>query len=302
MKIILLGGTGQLGKTLGPFLSEIGECYTFNRSTLDLNDSDKLKNTIERICPNIIVNAAAYTDVDRAEVNKQGSYLMNALVPEWIAQIAHRINALFIHYSTDYVFDGYQKRPYSESDKTSPLNYYGYSKREGESRIRKTQSKHIILRVSWLFSEYDNNFLSTILNLAYTKNKLSIIDDQYGTPTSTHLISKITQYIIHSKRDMNGIYHLTGKGKASWAEYASYILEEASRHNMLNGDDAKSIIPIPSRDYPQKALRPTSTHLNTDKLEKQLSITLPDWRELATQVVKKLSIRVHHETNTLTTS
>lgn len=288
MKILLFGANGQLGITLKPYLNELGSLLSLSRKELDLSQLDKVKEIIRHYRPNIIVNAAAYTEVESAENDKSQAHLINALVPAVIAEEAKRHNAFLIHYSTDYVFDGEKSSPYVENDEPSQCNMYGESKRKGEMRIENIGCHSVILRVSWLFSPYGKNFLKSILSLADEREIIQIVNDQFGTPTSTALVSTITSKIIRHKKTFNGIYHLTGKGETNWAEFGAYIIESARKIGLINQDNRTLIEKISSEMYPPIAKRPSYSVLNTDKITRKLNLILPHWKTLVDQTIGKI--------------
>lgn len=295
-KILLIGSGGQLGTELVYALSALGEVTCWNRSNVDLSDLAKLKVKLDAFGgashPDIVVNAAAFTSVDNAESNVELVNLINVEAPRVIAEYCNRINSIFIHYSTDYVFDGAGSTPWLETDMPKPLSVYGVSKYKSEVVVAAACSKFIILRSSWIMSAEGSNFLKTILNLSAARETIRVVSDQIGAPTSTNLISNITVIILKTMllSDVDdprwGIYHLTSSGAVSWFEYAKYVVQGAR----IRGADLKLlpelVLPIPSSQYPVIAQRPLNSRLSTQKLRNTFNVVLPDWQ---TQVDKVLN-------------
>ncbi len=283
MRILLTGSTGQVGWELARTLLPIGEVVIVNRTQTDLADLNGLRVLIQQVKPDIIVNPAAYTAVDKAETEQNQAFLINAEAPGVLAEEAKKINALLIHYSTDYVFDGTQSEPYTEDNVTNPLNIYGQSKLAGEQAIQSVAGDYLILRTSWVYASRGSNFLKTILRLAAEREELKIVADQIGTPTWARLIAEVTAHIIRQslseRRDSNfksNIYHLTSSGETSWRGFAEKIVAIAREHNkatLIN----KTIHPIPATDYPMPAIRPANSRLSTHRLEQQFGLTMPSW-------------------------
>lgn len=291
MKILLLGAQGQLGWELHRSLAPLGTLITAGRVpnchsyTLDLADLHALKTLIEDLKPQLIVNAAAYTAVDQAESEANLAHRINAEAPGVIAESVRRLGVPFIHYSTDYVFNGKGQEPYKESDATDPLNVYGHSKRSGELAIESQGGFYFIFRTSWVYGLRGKNFLLTILRLARQKNELSIVSDQIGAPTWSRSIADLTAQILaqgcHNLSKFfetySGLYHLTAAGETSWYNFAKTIvtLDPHKSDHCL-----QSIDPIPSSDYPTPALRPHYSRLNNHKLQQTFNLQLPDWEVL----------------------
>ena len=282
MRILLTGKNGQVGFELQRSLAPLGQVIATDVNECDLTDLPKLRECILRIKPDIIVNPAAYTAVDKAEFDQEKAELINAKAPGVIAEEAEKINALVIHYSTDYVFNGEHKGGYSETDQPDPKSIYGKTKLAGEQLALNNCSKVLVLRTSWVFGSHGHNFIKTILRLATEKKELNIISDQCGAPTSASLIADITAQIIgqYSRQDKSipyGLYHLTASGVTTWHEYASYVVQaalEAGCQLQLSPDDIR---PITTADYPVPAARPLNSVLKTDKLRKAFGLTLPSW-------------------------
>ena len=285
MKILLFGKNGQVGWELQRSLAPLGELIALSSSSEefcgDLTDFAGIQQTLRQISPDIIVNAAAYTAVDKAESEPERAYALNAQAPAVLAQEAKRLNAWLIHYSTDYVFNGHSSQPYLETDDCDPLNVYGKSKLEGEKNILTSGCSHLIFRTSWVYAAHGNNFIKTILRLAQQRDKLTIVDDQVGSPTGAELIADITAHALRmakQKPEISGLYHLTAGGSTSWYGFAKFILENAERMNYQLKIQSAALQPIPSRDFPLPAKRPFNSRLNTEKLTKTFDLILPSWQ------------------------
>ena len=275
MKILLLGKNGQLGQVLYQTLPQLGKVIATTREQINLENLQDISNQLKSIQPDIIINAAAYTNVDQAEIEQEKTLVINAKAPAILAQYCKQQNIPLIHYSTDYVFDGKKQEPYLESDTPNPLNIYGKSKLLGEQAIQEHQGIYLIFRTSWVYSNEGHNFPNTILKIAQSKKELKIINDQWGVPTHVDQLSKITCKCISQlilNKQLSGLYHLTPKGKTNWYEFASLVIENTPNPN-------KSIIlPIQAKDYPSKTIRPKNSLLSTEKLEKHFNLQLNDWK------------------------
>lgn len=285
MKILLFGKNGQVGWELQRSLAPLGELIALNSTSEgfcgNLSDLAGIKQTIRKVAPDIIVNAAAYTAVDKAEDETELAHILNAQAPGILAQEAKQLNAWLIHYSTDYVFNGSGDQPHLETDVTDPLNVYGKTKREGENNIIASGCSHLIFRTSWVYAAHGNNFIKTILRLAQQRDKLTIINDQIGAPTGAELIADITADALLSLKhqpNVSGLYHLTAKGYTSWYEFAGFILEHARRTNFPLKTQSDALLPIASVDFPLPAERPLNSRLSTYKLEKIFALSLPAWQ------------------------
>jgi dTDP-4-dehydrorhamnose reductase len=289
MKILLTGKDGQVGLALHKKLVSVGEVIATNRNELSLENSDAIRAFIEKIKPDIIINAAAYTDVDKAETEIELAYKLNAEVPKVLAEKASQLDIPMIHFSTDYVFDGLKNEPYVETDQTNPQSIYGKTKWEGEEAVRN-HKKHIILRTSWVFSSRGQNFLKTILKLIQEKSSLNIVRDQKGTPTSADAIAEVTYKIVKTiLSDINfkdfGTYHVSLEGQADWYQYACFVTDEAISLGLKTTMTSQDIKAISSDAYPTKAERPINSRLNTAKVKKTFMLELPHWKvEVATML------------------
>jgi dTDP-4-dehydrorhamnose reductase len=271
MKIFLTGKNGQLGHKLEKDLKKIYEVIATDRDSLDLLDIQLIKDRVYQVKPDLIINAAAHTDVDQAEKEKDLAYKINALAPEALSQAAKALDIPIIHISTDYVFDGKKEGAYAEDDQANPLSVYGRTKWQGEELVRH-HAKHFILRTSWIFSALGSSFLKSIFKLAQEKNSLNMVDDQWGSPTSVETLSKAIQIIIQyldqkNNSDVYGTYHVTSDGKTNWYLYASKILDILESFKIELKLKKYDLHPISSAQYPQNATRPKNSKLNTDKFK-----------------------------------
>ena len=284
-KILLFGKNGQVGWELQRSLAPLGELIALHSTSTDfcgdLTDLAGVRQTIRKIAPDIIVNAAAYTAVDKAESEPELAHALNAEAPGVIASEAKQQNAWLVHYSTDYVFNGHGDQPFVETDATEPLNTYGKTKLQGEKNIQASGCLHLIFRTSWVYSANGNNFIKTILRLAQQRDKLTVVNDQIGSPTGAELIADITALALlmtKHKPEISGLYHLTASGSTSWYEFAKYILESAESANLPLKIKSTALQPIASSDFPSAAQRPFNSRLSSLKLAKTFDLMLPAWQ------------------------
>jgi dTDP-4-dehydrorhamnose reductase len=292
-KILVTGVNGQVGHELIQALAPLGQVIALTREDLDLTQLRQIQAVLEQYQPTIIVNPAAYTAVDKAESDNETAYQVNQFAPQIMAEWAAKHDALLIHYSTDYVFDGTKESAYNESDLTNPQSVYGRSKYLGEQAIRQAQAKHFILRTSWVFGVHGNNFIKTILRLAKERSSLNIVNDQHGAPTSATLIAKMTYqlidlYIKNNQIINYGTYHLSAAGQTTWYDYARFIVQTALENGTSLALTANEIHGIPSSSYPVPAKRPTNSRLNCDKLTGYVQVVLPPWQQDVAQVIAQL--------------
>jgi dTDP-4-dehydrorhamnose reductase len=279
MKILLTGKTGQIGAELNNILKDMGELVSVGREQLDLSKINSIEPAVLDIQPNIIINAAAYTAVDKAEEEPDLAMTINGVAPGVLAEAAKKVGASLIHYSTDYVFDGRSDTPYREEDATCPLSIYGESKLAGEKNIAEAGIPYLILRTSWVYSLQGKSFLRTIKKLAAEKDTLRIVDDQIGAPTWAHSIALATRKIIEqclrdrAEPSLSGIFHLTCQGKSSWYGFAKEILD------LSGASQNTQLLPIPTSDYPTPAVRPLYSLLSNDKLKKAFAFEMPHWHD-----------------------
>ena len=284
-KILLFGKNGQVGWELQRSLAPLGELIALHSTSTDfcgdLTDLAGVRQTIRKIAPDIIVNAAAYTAVDKAESEPELAHALNAEAPGVIASEAKQQNAWLVHYSTDYVFNGHGDQPFVETDATEPLNTYGKTKLQGEKNIQASGCLHLIFRTSWVYSANGNNFIKTILRLAQQRDKLTVVNDQIGSPTGAELIADITALTLLMTKhnpEISGLYHLTASGSTSWYEFAKYILESAESANLPLKIKSTALQPIASSDFPSAAQRPFNSRLSSLKLAKTFDLILPAWQ------------------------
>ena len=295
MRILLLGANGQLGRELRQSLAPLGELVALDRHGNqglcgDLGDAAGIANTLRELRPDLIVNAAAHTAVDRAESEPELAHAINAVAPGIMAEEAARLGSWLVHYSTDYVFDGTGNTPWRESDSPAPLNVYGRSKLAGERAIEASGCRHLILRTSWVYGRHGHNFIKTVLRLAAERDTLRIIDDQIGTPTSADLIAEVSAQAIAKARDnpdLGGLYHLVAGGDTSWYHYARRIVDEARARGMALTVEA--IEPVATRDYPTPAARPLNSRLDTGKLRRAFDLHTPPWQQGVAQLIQELT-------------
>lgn len=299
MKILLLGKNGQVGWELQRSLAPLGELVAPDRAgqdglTGDLADEAGIGKTVRTIAPDVIVNAAAYTAVDKAESEPDAARAINAIGPGALARAAAESGALLVHYSTDYVFDGSGTRPWVEDDATNPLSVYGRTKLEGEQQIRAAGGRHLIFRTSWVYAARGGNFAKTMLRLAGERESLSVIEDQIGAPTGADLIADVTAHAIARAQDavrLTGTYHLAASGETSWFAYAKYVLAYAAAQGVTLKAGSDAVTPIPSSAYKVAARRPLNSRLNTESLREKFGLVLPSWQtgvaRMLTEILEK---------------
>ncbi|MFW2175817.1 dTDP-4-dehydrorhamnose reductase [Acinetobacter guillouiae] len=300
MKILLLGKNGQVGWELQRALQPLGEVVALDRAANennligDLADFDQIEYAIKKIKPDVVVNAAAYTAVDKAESDQENADLINHLAVKNLAEICNNLNCLLIHYSTDYVFNGEGETAWSESDQTDPVNFYGYTKRLGEVAIEQSGCTFINFRTCWVYGSHGNNFIKTMLKLASSREELSIINDQIGAPTGAALIADITSQILRyysissleKKKELCGHYHLAASGECSWYDYAQFVFGLAKQKDQNLA--IQKVNAIETTAYPTPAKRPLNSRLNTNKLQINFKIHLPDWKLGVAQVLEEI--------------
>ena len=286
MKILLLGKNGQVGWELQRALAPLGELTALDRQgddglCGDLTNLNGLAATVRAVQPQVIVNAAAYTAVDKAEGEPELAQRINAEAPAALAREAAALGALLVHYSTDYVFDGSGSAPWAEDAPTGPLGVYGATKLAGEQAIAQTGCPHLILRTSWVYAARGGNFARTMLRLAQERERLTVIDDQWGAPTGAELIADVTAHAVAQTRQQPakaGIYHLTAAGETTWFSYAKYVLALAGQAQKAIKIKATELLPIPTSAYPTPARRPHNSRLDTRKLQTRFGLALPPWQ------------------------
>ena len=285
MKFLVTGKNGQLGFELQRALAPLGAIIAVDREDCDLADADAIRSLVRSVQPDLIINPAAYTAVDRAESEPQLATALNALAPAVLGEEATRINAAVIHYSTDYVFDGTSPRPYVETDATNPLNVYGRTKRDGDLALQQSCPQHLIFRTSWVVGAHGNNFAKTMLRLAKERDSLSIVADQMGAPTSAALLADVTAQLIgRMQREGRstfpfGLYNCTNGGVTSWHAYACFVLQQALDAGVALKTHPAQVKPITTAEYPLPAIRPANSQLDTALFCSTFDLILPDWQQ-----------------------
>ena len=296
MKILLLGKDGQVGWELQRSLAPLGELVALGRHGADglcgdLGHLEGLVQTVRQLRPDVIVNAAAHTAVDKAESEPELARALNALAPGGLAQEAKALNALLVHYSTDYVFDGSGSVPRLETDAVAPLSVYGRTKLEGEQRIQASGCRHLIFRTSWVYAARGGNFAKTMLRLAQERESLTVIDDQWGAPTGADLIADVTAHairqVIRCPQDA-GLYHLVAQGETTWNAYARYVLAQAQQVQSALAIQVREVRPVPSSAFPTPAQRPHNSRLDTRKLQATFGLQLPSWQQGVTRMLHEI--------------
>ncbi len=286
MKILLFGKGGQVGWELQRSLAPLGELVALGTSSQkycgDFTNLQGLADTVREVRPQLIVNAAAHTAVDKAESEPELARTLNALAPGVLAAEAAKVGAWLVHYSTDYVFDGSGERPWRETDAPNPLNVYGRTKLEGEQLIQAACPHHLIFRTSWVYAARGGNFAKTMLRLAQERDRLSVIDDQIGAPTGADLLADVTAHAIRNvlkQPGLAGLYHLVAGGQTSWHGYASFVVEHAQRAGVALKTTVETIDPVPTTAFPTPAKRPHNSRLDTTKLQSTFELRLPGWQQ-----------------------
>jgi dTDP-4-dehydrorhamnose reductase len=288
LRILLLGKNGQVGWELQRSLAPLGEVLALDRHSTphcgDLSQPERLAQTVRDWRPDVIVNAAAHTAVDKAESEPDLARCLNAIAPAALAQVAADIGAWLVHYSTDYVFNGQGEQPWQEGDATGPLSVYGQTKLEGEQAIMASGCQHLIFRTSWVYAARGGNFAKTMLRLAGERERLTVIDDQHGAPTGADLIADVTAHAIRKAMAnpataLTGIYHLVASGETTWHGYASHVIVQARHIQAELALKVTEIAPVPTSAFPTPARRPLNSRLSTQKLQQAFGLVLPPWQQ-----------------------
>ena len=292
MKILLLGKNGQLGWELQRSLAIVGDVVALDRHNGgDLGNREALMAAVQAVAPQVIVNAAAYTAVDKAESDADAARAINAHAPALLAIEAKRTGALLVHYSTDYVFDGSGSQPRDEDAAIAPLSVYGSTKAEGEDGIRASGCQHLILRTSWVYAARGGNFAKTMLRLAREREQLKVIADQIGAPTGADLLADLSAHMLRAARAnpaLTGTYHAVAGGETSWHAYARFVIEFARARDIEIKVAADQILAIPTSDYPTPAARPLNSRLNTAKLQQRFGLQLPHWQRGVERMLEEI--------------
>ena len=293
-RLLLLGGSGQVGHELTLVLPHLGKVIALDRAAADLAAPESLRAILTAHRPHAVVIAAGYTAVDRAEREPELARLVNAVAPGVVAEEARALGACVVYYSTDYVFDGRKNTPYEEGDAANPLSVYGRTKLAGETAVASACARHVILRTSWVYSARGSNFLKTILGLAAERDSLRVVADQVGAPTSAALVAEVTTHVLEAMLSATtddsrwGSYHVAAAGETTWHGYARHLLAAARRLGMRLKATPESVIAIASRDYPLAAARPANSRLNTARLRASFDVQLPEWTRDVERVLEQL--------------
>ncbi len=286
MNILLLGKSGQVGWELQRSLAVLGRVTALDHDSTehcgDFANPEGVRETVRALRPDVIVNAAAHTAVDKAESEPEIARLLNATTPGVLAEEAARLGAWLVHYSTDYVFDGSGTRPWVETDAPAPLSVYGATKLEGEQHIQQTGCRHLILRTSWVYAARGSNFAKTMLRLGSERERLTVIDDQWGAPTGADLLADVTAHAVRhlqSRPGDGGLYHCVASGETNWHSYAKYVLEHARQAQPAIELKATEVAPVPTSAFPTPARRPHNSRLDTTRLQTTFGLVLPPWQQ-----------------------
>jgi len=296
MKILLLGKNGQVGWELQRSLAPLGELVAPGRDDAglcgDLTNLEGLARTVQAVRPDVIVNAAAHTAVDRAESEPELAHTLNALAPGVLAQEAAKVGAWLVHYSTDYVFDGSGNRPWAETDTPAPLSVYGRSKLEGERLVQAACPQHLIFRTSWVYAARGGNFAKTMLRLAQERERLTVINDQFGAPTGAELIADVTAHALRQclrQPQDAGLYHLAARGETTWHGYANEVLALARLIDSAIKIKVTEVVPVATSAFLTAARRPLNSRLDTQKLQTVFELILPNWDHGVERMIREAS-------------
>lgn len=296
MRILLLGKDGQVGWELQRALAPLGQLVALGRREADLVNPESLRTCVREAQPDVIVNAAAYTAVDKAESDTEVARQVNALAPGVLAEEAAACGAWLVHYSTDYVFDGTKEVAWVESDLTNPLSVYGRTKCDGEERIRASGARHLILRTSWVFAPRGGNFAKTMLRAAKEREQLNVVADQYGAPTGAELLADATALALHriaslgnDAHALSGTYHLAASGHTTWHAYARHVIEQALAHGAVLKAGPDAVLPISASAFPTPAVRPANSRLDCSKFCTSFGLSMPDWRYHVNRLIAELA-------------
>ncbi|MDQ0042408.1 dTDP-4-dehydrorhamnose reductase [Variovorax boronicumulans] len=294
MKLLLLGKGGQVGWELQRSLAPLGELIALDFDSTDFHADfsrpEQLAETVLKVRPDVIVNAAAHTAVDKAESEPEFARKLNATSPGVVAEAAQQIGALMVHYSTDYVFDGSGSKPWKEDDATGPLSIYGTTKLEGEQLVAKHCAKHLIFRTSWVYAARGGNFAKTMLRIAKERDKLTVIDDQFGAPTGAELLADITAHAIRAMlQDPSkaGLYHAVAGGVTTWHGYARFVIEQAKAAGVELKAGPEAVEAVPTTAFPTPATRPHNSRLDTTKLQSTFGLVLPEWQSGVARMLRE---------------
>lgn len=294
MKILVTGKNGQVGFELQRALAPLGQVIAVDHADCDLADPDAVRALVRHTAPDVIVNPAAYTAVDKAESDSTTAFQVNAVAPRVIGEEAAQLGALVIHYSTDYVFDGSKKGAYREDDMPDPQSVYGQTKLDGERGLAQANARHVIMRTSWVVGAHGGNFAKTMLRLAAERERLTVVADQFGAPTSAALLADLTAHLIrqHQRRGGEafpyGTYHVVAGGETNWCDYARFVIDEALAAGRQLKVTPDMVFPLSTADYPTPAKRPANSRLDTSRFRETFGLHLPDWRDGVRQVLQQI--------------
>ena len=294
MKILLTGKNGQVGFELQRALAPLGQIHAVDVSDCNLADEQAIRKLVRQVQPDVIVNPAAYTAVDKAESERELAYAINAKAPRVFGEEASKSGAWIVHYSTDYVFDGTKQGAYTESDTTNPQSVYGQTKRESELGLAQINPHHLILRTSWVVGAHGANFAKTMLRLASEREALNVVADQFGAPTSASLLADVTALLIHQRQSTGkdpfpyGTYHVVAGGETTWFDYARFVLTEAIKAGKQLKVRPEHIHPIGTAEYPTPAMRPANSRLDTTRFRETFALELPHWQVGLNHVLQQI--------------
>jgi dTDP-4-dehydrorhamnose reductase len=294
LKILVTGKLGQVGFELQRALAPLGQVVAVGHAECDLTDPEGIRQLVRRVAPDVIVNPAAYTAVDKAESDSATAFAVNTQAPHVIGEEAAKLGALVVHYSTDYVFDGSKDGPYVEDDLPDPQSIYGRSKLDGERALMAANPQHLILRTSWVVGAHGSNFAKTMLRLAAERDRLTVVSDQFGAPTSAALLADLTAHLVrqhqltHSGAFPYGIYHVAAGGETNWCDYARFVIAEALAVGMSLKVTPETVFPLTTADYPTPAKRPANSRLDTSRFRDTFGLHLPTWQEGVRHVLQQI--------------
>lgn len=294
MKILLTGKGGQVGFELQRALAPLGDVHAVDQPDCDMADGQAIRRLVRSVQPDIIINPAAYTAVDKAEAEPELAHAVNVVAPGVLGEEAVKLGAWVVHYSTDYVFDGMKAGAYTEDDATNPQSVYGRTKRDGEMALQKSGARHLVFRTSWVVGAHGANFAKTILRLAGERDHLTVVADQYGAPTSAALLADVTAQVLRQKQREGedgfpfGLYHLVAGGETNWCDYARFVVSESMAAGKPLKLSPDAIRPIPASEYPTVAKRPANSRLDTGKFYKTFSLVLPHWQNGVRHILQQI--------------
>lgn len=294
LKILVTGKNGQVGFELQRALAPLGEIVAVDQAECDLADAAAVRELVRRVAPDVIVNPAAYTAVDKAESDQTVALAVNTQAPGVLGEEAARLGALVVHYSTDYVFNGTKNGAYSEGDQPDPQSVYGSTKLAGERALAEANPRHLILRTSWVVGAHGGNFAKTMLRLAAERDQLSVVADQFGAPTSAALLADLTAQLIRQhQREREaafpyGTYHVSASGETNWCDYARFVISEALASGKVLKAGPEAVLPLTTSQYPTPAKRPANSRLDTSRFRSIFGLRLPPWQEGVRHVLQQI--------------